>query len=256
MRIVSLACSNTEILCALGLGHHLVGVDSDSDWPVETLTDLPRVGRDLDVDADQVAALAPDLVLASLTVPGHEEVIARLADKKLNMLVLAPTSIADTIQGIRWMGGALGVPERAAALAAELEVALRPLPGWQQGPRVLVEWWPKPCIAAGRESWVEQMLAAAGARNAAHSITGESSPLTDAQVLDMQPDAVVISWCGVPVEKYRPQVVLDRPGWAAVPAVQHRRVVALSEAFIGRPGPRLVEGVRQLRALVASIPKA
>jgi len=253
MRVVSLACSNTEILAALGLGHLLVGVDDDSDHPAQLLADLPRVGRDLDVDADAVAALSPDLVLASLTVPGHDKVVARLADKGLNMLVLAPKSVSDTLRSIRLIGGALGVPERAESVCAEVEAGLVPLAGWQQGPKVLVEWWPRPCIAAGRRSWVNQMLAAAGARNAAESLDVESQPLTDAQVVELAPDAVVISWCGVPVDKYRPEVVLRRTGWSAVPAVVNGHVVPISEEYTGRPGPRIVEGVGQLRELVERI---
>lgn len=253
MRLVSLACSNTEIVAALGLSHLLVGVDDDSDHPHDVVSTLPRVGRDLDVDADRVAALEPDLVLASLTVPGHEKVVARLAEKNLNMMVLAPTSVADTLRGIRWVGGALGVPERAEAVVAEVEAALQPHPQWQTGPRVLVEWWPKPCIAAGRKSWVEQMLHAAGARNAAHTIDSESRPLTDAEVVAMAPDAVVLSWCGVKVENYRPDVVRRRAGWSEVPAVVHDVIVPISEAYMGRPGPRIVEGVRQLRAVVEQV---
>ncbi len=35
MRVVSLNCSNTEIVCGLGCGDYLVGVDSDSDYPPE-----------------------------------------------------------------------------------------------------------------------------------------------------------------------------------------------------------------------------
>ena len=253
MRIVSLACSNTEIVAALGLSHLLVGVDDDSDYPPEVVSTLARVGRDLDVDADQVAALEPDLVLASLTVPGHDKVVARLAAKNLNMMVLAPTSVADTLQNIRWVGGALGVPERAEQVCAEVEAALQPAPGWESGPRILVEWWPKPCIAAGRKSWVEQMLRAAGARNAAHAIESESRPITADEASQMAPDAVVISWCGVDVRNYRPKVVRSRAGWEAIPAVTNDVIVPISEAFMGRPGPRIVEGVRQLRAVVDQI---
>src|SRR5262245_32085204 len=69
VRVVSLTCSNTEIVCALGLADCLVGVDNHSDYPVEVVTRLPRVGPDLDIDVERVAALEPDLVLASLTVP-------------------------------------------------------------------------------------------------------------------------------------------------------------------------------------------
>src|SRR5687767_10391073 len=72
VRIVSTACSNTEIVCALGCAGLLVGVDDHSDYPVEVVKRLPRVGPDLGIDVERVKALQPDLVLASLTVPGHE----------------------------------------------------------------------------------------------------------------------------------------------------------------------------------------
>ncbi|MBT3326654.1 MAG: ABC transporter substrate-binding protein, partial [Gemmatimonadales bacterium] len=83
MRIVSLACSNTEIVCALGCAHMLVGVDDHSDFPVDVVAALPKVGPDLDIDVDKVATLKPDLVLATLTVPGHEQVVARLEEAGL-----------------------------------------------------------------------------------------------------------------------------------------------------------------------------
>lgn len=59
MRIVSLACSNTEIVHALGCAHLLVGVDDHSDWPPEVVDPLPRMGPDLHIDVDRVAALDP-----------------------------------------------------------------------------------------------------------------------------------------------------------------------------------------------------
>ena len=37
MRVVSLTCSNTEIVCALGAADVLVGVDDHSDYPVEVV---------------------------------------------------------------------------------------------------------------------------------------------------------------------------------------------------------------------------
>ena len=86
MRIVSLTCSNTEIVWALGAADWLVGVDDHSDFPAEVVSRLPRVGPDLDIDVERVRALAPDLVLASLTVPGHERIVERLQRARLPFL--------------------------------------------------------------------------------------------------------------------------------------------------------------------------
>ena len=67
MRVVSHTCSNTEIACALGCASMLVGVDADSDFPADVVAPLPKLGRDLELDVAQVAALRPDLVLMDLT---------------------------------------------------------------------------------------------------------------------------------------------------------------------------------------------
>lgn len=254
MRVVAHTCSNTEIVCALGAADLLVGVDEHSDWPEDVVARLPRVGKDLDVDPDKVAALEPDLVIASLTVPGHERVVARLAERKLPMLVLAPRSVADVAKDIRLVGRVLGVPERGEALAGTLEAALavsaEPPP---DAPRVLVEWWPKPVIGAGRRSWVDDLLRAAGARNVLHDRDVESTPLTDEEVVALDPEAVVISWCGVPSSHYRTEVVSRRPAWQGVSAVAHRQVHPISEAYLGRPGPRLIDGLAALRGVVAAV---
>jgi iron complex transport system substrate-binding protein len=45
-------------------------------------------------------------------------------------------------------------------------------------------------------------------------------------------------------------VVLRREGWEDIPAVRHQRVHPITEAFLGRPGPRLVDGYRALRKLI------
>jgi iron complex transport system substrate-binding protein len=56
----------------------------------------------------------------------------------------------------------------------------------------------------------------------------------------------------VPLHNYRADIVRRRPGWDAVPAVRADRIHAVTEAFLGRPGPRLVEGYRALRELISA----
>ncbi len=253
MRVVSHTCSNTEIICALGCADLLVGVDDHSDFPADVVAGLPRIGKDLDVDPARVLALRPDLVITSLTVPGHERVVAKLAEHKIPMLVLAPSSVADVAKDVRLVGRVLGVPERGEALASAMERALAPAPLPEDAPSVLVEWWPKPVIAACKQSWVDDLLRAAGARNALSGREAQSAPLTDEEVVALNPDAVVISWCGVPLSHYRPDVVTRRPAWQGVNAVRDGHVFPVHESFLGRPGPRLLDGLAALQAVVETV---
>lgn len=253
MRIITHTCSNTEIVCALGRSDWLVGVDDHSDYPAEVVAGLPRIGPDLDVDVDRILALEPDLVITSLTVPGHEHCLERLEATGLPLLVTEPHSLADVAADIRRIGHAIDAENAAADLAGRFDQALGRKPPTGDPVPVLIEWWPKPVIVPGRRSWVNEMLRLAGGINPWRESDAESLPVEPEDVRQAAPEAVVMSWCGVAEEKYRPHVVRRREGWESVPAIVNDRIAAISEAWLGRPGPRLLDGIEKLRQVVGSV---
>jgi len=250
MRVVSHTCSNTEIVCALGCEAMLVGVDNDSDHPPQIVDALPQLGRDLNLELERVLALRPDLVLTSRTLPGHDAIVLELEAAGLRTLVCEPLRLADVYDDIARIAAALGVPDRGTALCAAMRAAMPQVCTPNHRPGVLVEWWPKPVIAPTRDSWVTDLIELAGGRNPFDERPGKSTPLTDAEIIDAAPDAIVMSWCGVPLAKYRREVVRRREGWEALTAVREGQIHAVTEAFLGRPGPRLVEGYRALRRII------
>ncbi len=258
MRVVTTTCSNTEIVCALGCAELLVGVDDHSDFPPEVVERLPRVGPDLGIDPAKVAALEPDLVIASYTVPGHEQVVASLRAAGLRVEAPEPVCIDHVYRDVRAIAGWLGVAERGERLIAAMRAELDPpararrIPHARR-PRILVEWWPKPVIVPGRLSWVTELIERAGGTNPWGHEAMKSRPVRDDEVREARPDAVVIAWCGVRAEKYRPAVVARRAGWAGLAALERGRIYCVSEAYLGRPSPRLLDGFRALSAIVAEI---
>lgn len=253
MRLVSLTSSNTEILWALGQMPSLVGVDSNSDFPAE-VAQIERVGPDLQVDLDKVAALRPDLVLASLSVPGMERVVEGLEERRIPFVSLDPETLQDVYADIGQVARLLGIESQGEhvvrAMRWMIAKARGSLPCWVRPPRVMVEWWPKPVIAAGGRSWITGLLQALGAENAFAHLEVRSGPLTPEEIQAAQPDLITVSWCGV--RKLRPEVVLGRE--LDIPALRNRQVYALEEAYLGRPGPRLAEGAIKLAALLRQVP--
>ena len=83
-----------------------------------------------------------------------------------------------------------------------------------QGPKVLIEWWPKPVISPTRQAWATDLIELAGGVNPWAHIDAKSTPLSDEQIMASPPDVVAMSWCGVKVANYRADVVSRRPGWA------------------------------------------
>ncbi|MCL4370753.1 MAG: cobalamin-binding protein [Chloroflexi bacterium] len=244
-RIVSLAPSNTEILCALGLADRLVGVDADSDYPPEVQW-LPKVGRGMEIDTARVAELKPDLVVATLGAPGMERVVSRLEGQGLRCLTLAPRSLGEVIESFLLVGEAVGCQgvarqmvdgmnetiERVATLAAESE----------SRPSVYWEWWPKPLVTAGRLSWMTDMIEMAGGVNAFAELDQESPAIDEDLVFGKRPDVMIASWCGAERQP-KVEMLKARRGWEIVPAVQRDRVYTLGEFPFDRPGPRLAEGL-------------
>lgn len=249
MRVVSLACSNTEIVCALHCAGLLVGVDNHSDRPAEVVASLPRVGPDLSIDIAAVAQLEPDLVLASLSVPGHEKVVAGLEAAGLPYLAPEPVSLNDVYRNVLEIAGALGVPERAEVLVADMKKHLTSPPSVTPRPKILVQWWNRPTISPGRKSWVDDLIRAAGGENALAEDV-KSRPLSDEEVCALAPDALVISWCGVDPAKYRPDVLYRNPALQNLAAVREGHVYCIPEAYLGRPGPGLVRGFDALLEVV------
>ena len=251
-RIVSIAPSSTEILHALGLGRRIVGVDRWSDYPPRVLR-LPQVGSDLRVDIERVANLKPDLVVASLHVPGMEDNLPAFERAGFSYLALGGLGLDGIWDDMRVIGRYLGREQRADALIADTRermarVAARSLTSNGQRPRVHWEWSAHPFVAA-RRSWITELLEMAGGQNVYSDLDVESVRVSPEEAIARQPDVVVACWCGA---RKLPSVerILGRPGWEDTPAVRQRRVAVFKEDLFGRPGPRLAQGLEQLAALL------
>ncbi len=255
MRVVSLTCSNTEIVCALGLSHLLVGVDDHSDHPVDVVGRLPRLGPDLSIDVEGRGGAETRPGAGFVDGPGPRAGGECASSRWSSVVAPDPESVADVSRDVRDIGRWLGHPARGDDLADELSEALGAelSPPRGRRPSVLVEWWPKPVIAPGRRSWVTDLLWRAGGVNPLGEDDCPSRPVTDAEVASWAPEAIVICWCGVPFAKYRPDVVERRAAWADTPALRNGQIHCVPEAWLGRPGPRLVQGLRALREVVLAV---
>lgn len=254
-RLVSIAPSNAEIVGALGMTHRLVGTESSSDYPPEVLQ-LPRLGPDLAVKLDALAALQPELVLASLSVPGMERNLAGLDALGLPLLVLAPRTLADIRADVHRVGAALGCGQRAQAVVADMDARLAALRAQTQGRppvRVFLQWWHQPMFTPGAACWSNELIETAGGINVFRDLPGQSAKVEPEAVVAADPEVIFLSWCGVPAQALRPERVLRRADLSAVTAIRAGRVYPLDEALLGRPGPRVVEGAAAMAEPIAAV---
>ncbi len=249
MRIVSICPSNTELLAYLGLTSSIVGIDNYSDWP-EVVQLLPRLGPDLDIDMDAVEQLQPDLVVASLSVPGMEKNIERLKERNLPFIVLNPNSLQEIGDNLLLLGKATGRERVAEQVYDKYNQIIAEYKRLSQlvhnRPSLYWEWWAKPVFTPGGVNWLTEISKLAGGYN-----TYEDDPRASVQtdwdnVKSRNPDYICLVWVGIRQDRVKPELVKARPGWDEMTAIQHNHVLVLDEPLFCRPSPRLLMGLSKI----------
>jgi iron complex transport system substrate-binding protein len=250
-RVITLAPSNAELVDALDAFDRVVACEDSSDTPADVAR-CERLGPDLAPDLDRVAALEPSLVVSSLTVPGMERIVTGLRARGVPQVVSAPRGVAEVITDLQRLGAAMGVDAGPAVLRIHAEHdALRADPPAVPA-RVYLEWWPRPMYTPGRACFSNELVELGGGVNVFRDRDGSSIEITAEDLVAADPDACFVSWCGVAAHKLDPESVGRRPGLGALRAVREGRVFALDERFSGRPGPRMLETSRRIRAALGS----
>ena len=253
MRIVSLCPSNTELLGFMGLTSNIVGVDNYSDWPVE-INGLPRLGSDLNIDISAVEALQPDLVLASLTVPGMEKNIVGLRERGLPFITLNPKSLSDIGDNMLEVGNATGQDVIAQAAYRKYYTLLEQYAEFgrkiEERPLLYWEWWPKPVFTPGGANWLTEISNIAGGCNIFADDERASVQTDWEDVRKRNPDYILLAWVGVMEKQVKPELLKQRPDWPELKAIKDKRVIVMEESLYCRPSPRLILGIQKLGALL------
>lgn len=253
MRLISICPSNTELLAYLGLIDQLIAIDDFSDWP-EAVHSLPKLGPDLSIDMDKLESFKPDLVLASLSVPGMEKNITELEKRKIPHLILDPQSLDNIAEDLLTVGKACGIEEKAKKIATEylsfIDEMKKRATAVSERPTLYWEWWPKPIFTPGHINWLTEISAIAGGLNEFRDIDLANVQTDWDDVLNREPDYILLAWVGVRSDKVNKEVVLKRPGWTELDAIKNDRFPIMEEELYCRPSPRLLEGALNLGKMI------
>jgi iron complex transport system substrate-binding protein len=275
-RIVSFLPAGTEIACALGAGHELVGRSHECDYPsgvtalpvvsrpalaIERMTQdeidravAERLGRGqslYEVDERLLRELEADVILTQdlcqVCAPSGNELTRAVRDlpTQPEVVWLSPQNIAGIEDNIRAVGDATGRRDAAEALVQSIhERIARVQRAVQDAParRMVFLEWTEPLFCAGH--WVPEMVALAGGDDPLGRPGGDSVRMTWDEVHAARPELVVVAPCGYGLAQ---AADLAR----RVPSDVGARVVAVdANAYFARPGPRVAEGVELLGHLL------
>ena len=274
---MSLLPSATEIVYTLGLGDDLVAVTFECDEPASARSDKEVVvgGRDTsgmtpaDIDryvrdklangedlytlhADALARLRPDLILTQdlcrvCALPsGHVAEALDYLGCRADVLSLDPYTLEQVLGTILAVGARTGVTGRAEQVVASLRMRLAEVAARVAGrprPRVAIVEWVDPPFAAGH--WLPDLVLAAGGEPVAARPGQRSVAITWPEIAAAGPDLVIVAPCGYHLAGAQSQAAAVI---AALPGVPVWAIDA--DSLVVRPGPRLVDGVAAIAAIL------
>ncbi|MGP1716504.1 MAG: cobalamin-binding protein [Methylophilus sp.] len=251
-RIVCLTTETVEVLYLLGEQDRIVGISGFTTRPAVARKEKPKISGFTSANIEKILALQPDLVLCFSNL--QADIAAALIKAGCQVHVFNQRSLDDTLQMILTVGDLVGASDKAQTLVtqyqARLEAARQQASAWPRKPVVYFEEWDEPMLCSIR--WAAELIAAAGGQDCFPELSqfqsAKDRQVTAAQVLAAQPDIVIGSWCG---KKFQPEKVKARPGWQAMPAVQHGHLYEIKSVDILQPGPALfTEGLPQLQTII------
>jgi iron complex transport system substrate-binding protein len=285
VRIVSLIASATEIVCALGCEEMLVGRSHECDFPA-SVRRLPvctepkfnvegnsrQIDRDVKallrdslsvyrVDADQLAALEPDVIVTqaqcevcAVSLRDVERAVCSWLRACPKLVSLVPDALADVWADIERVAEALNIRDRGADLIAKLQSRIEAIASRAKSlshrPTVACIEWIDPLMAAG--NWVPELVEMAGGVNL-FGQAGKHSPwMTFEELVAADPDIIVVLPCGFDIERSRRELpaLAEKEEWPRLRAVRDERVfLADGNQYFNRPGPRLAESLEILAEL-------
>ena len=175
--------------------------------------------------------------------------------KEPEVISLDPQYVSDVLEDIRRIGRATGAEDAAESLTrkmqARIDAVVEKAGQALDRPRVLHLEWVDPLMCGGH--WVPEMVELAGGANCFGDKETGSFPLEWSDIMERQPEVIVLMPCGFDVKRGLQDLPLlsQREGWNSLPAVQENRVYVIDAgAYTSRSGPRLVEGLEILAEMI------
>lgn len=241
--VFSLTPSINEILYALIDTERIIARTPYDSFPVEILK--KPVINNFPPDFEKILSFSPDLILAKEGMIGKED-LDRLIQLKLPVLVQRYESLEDIYHNVLDLGVKLNCQQKADSLVDSLKNQIQAIQEKtidRSKPSILIIISLEPLYVFGNNSYVNDLIKAAGGKNAMLETMSSPYPMINREyLLKLNPEIII----GTDISKllqYYPEMKLSK-------AVKYKKVYPIDTEILSRPGPRVVEGIARINELI------
>ena len=257
-RLITLFGDLTEIVYSLGVEEFLVARDTSSIYP-RVVEELPNLGFAGALNAEAILGFEPTLILGT-PMAGPPEVLEQLRQAGVEVLIIEDLNGLDAPQiKIRFVGEALGIPERAETLAQDVEARMAAViaaSANEERPLRVMHIYIRRGglqLVSGSGNKAEAIIDAAGGIDAAAEagIVGWQ-PLSPEALVAADPDVYLVMDRGLEVIGGI-EGLLEIPGMAETRAGEGPFVISMADLYLLGFGPRLPEAVADLAKFLREV---
>ena len=252
--IVSLTPNISEMLGALHLEGRVVAVDYYTNYPAD-LASLPKVSNaNQQYNVEQIVALHPDLVLSyGQDTKAYDSQFTNLG---LHVVDLPTGNLDLTLKELLTVGRLTFTLNAATTLYNQLQQQVSQVKSKVVGttvPKVMVEadatTQNKPYVFGGG-TFDDELVQDANGVNIFHDNTtnGGFPQVTIESIISANPQYIILT--EDPAYGGSVNAVYQRTNWGGIDALKMHQVYRINSNIIGRPGPRLVEGLQCLAQIL------
>lgn len=285
-RIISLLPAATEIICALGLEHQLVGRSHECDYP-SSIVNLPvcssakfisgsnsaEIDKQVkeilsdslsiyEIDSALIKQLSPDIIITqaqcevcAVSLNDVELALKDLLEKECKIISLEPHGLDDIYREIQLLADQLGVPEAGVELLElseeRIDIIRHKLKFISERPSVACVEWLSPLMIAG--NWTPEIVEIAGG-NPVLTLSGKhSSYINFEDIVKANPDILVIMPCGFSIQRTLQEInlLIDLQGWSDLKAVQNQKIFVVDgNQYFNRSGPRITDSIEIMAEII------
>ncbi|WP_439879927.1 ABC transporter substrate-binding protein [Pontibacter sp. MBLB2868] len=247
-RVFALASSMTEMLYAVLDSSSIIARTPQDNYPAAAMS-KPLVSN-YPVDYEQVLGLKPDLIF---TLEGITplDVAAKLEELGIPVYYQKYESVEDIFTGLEDIGKIMGREKQARSLTDSLRQEVNAIKKRHatvgQPLQVLAITWKDPIYVYGQNTILTDKLHILGAENAVKEVFDQPYPaLTREYILKLNPDVLL----GGTREELETGFFNLYPELRKIKAYQHNRIYEPTDDLMSRPGPRVVESLKELEGFL------
>lgn len=257
-RIISLYSGHTENLCSLGAEKQLIGISRNDDFPPSVQEKFRLSYRE---DPEKFLALEPDLVLIRPMIDrAYPQFVKKLEGAGIQVISLQPNGMDEMFRYWQDLAILTGREEQAQVMIDQFTDRLTRMQDtvdtYEEGqrPKVYFQSIHSKMKTFASNSLGAYVLRMAGGINIADDARqvratniayyGKEQLLAKANQIDF-----FIAQQGRmnPIDE---SIIYNEPGFAAIKAIQEKKVYLLEEALVSRPTLRLLDGIDQMHNIL------